>query len=197
MKRQRIKDTGRPVLAAFFALFFIVAAPSWARPAGLTAEYICSMGEHLPPDPGLEGQKTLGGSDTNHNGIRDDVERWIYATFPGKPIARAATLQLAGAMQNVMSAGPGADATMVSIFKKRITAALECLLATTDDGTQKLIFSDFQSIILNTPERAALIAGIEKTYPVVGVTFDQPSPAACAIALELLGHDCGKQPHAL
>ena len=38
-------------------------------------------GHTLPPDPGEEGKKTLLGIDVNNNGVRDDVERWIYMTY--------------------------------------------------------------------------------------------------------------------
>ncbi|MEK9161258.1 MAG: hypothetical protein AAB822_00685, partial [Patescibacteria group bacterium] len=31
------------------------------------------MGKNLPPDPGLEADKTTQGIDANKNGIRDDV----------------------------------------------------------------------------------------------------------------------------
>ena len=38
-------------------------------------------GHVLPPDPGEAGKKTLLGIDSNNNGVRDDVERWIYITY--------------------------------------------------------------------------------------------------------------------
>ncbi len=39
-------------------------------------------GHVLPPDPDPKiNDETLGGVDANHNGVRDDVERWIYKNF--------------------------------------------------------------------------------------------------------------------
>lgn len=39
----------------------------------------------LPPEPdSVENDATLGGVDSNSNGVRDDVERNIYATYPVK-----------------------------------------------------------------------------------------------------------------
>jgi hypothetical protein len=37
---------------------------------------------NLPPDPGAEGKKTLLGIDTDGDGVRDDIQRYIYLTYP-------------------------------------------------------------------------------------------------------------------
>ena len=37
----------------------------------------------LPPPEGEEGLKTLEGIDSNHDGVRDNVERYIKITFNG------------------------------------------------------------------------------------------------------------------
>ena len=39
-------------------------------------------GVNLPPDPGAEGKKTLLGIDTDGDGVRDDIQRYIYLTYP-------------------------------------------------------------------------------------------------------------------
>jgi len=36
----------------------------------------------LPPDPGKEGKETLLGIDTDGDGVRDDIQRYIYFTYP-------------------------------------------------------------------------------------------------------------------
>ena len=36
----------------------------------------------LPPDPGEAGKKTLLGIDTDGDGVRDDIQRYIYFTYP-------------------------------------------------------------------------------------------------------------------
>jgi len=36
----------------------------------------------LPPDPGKAGKKTLLGIDTDGDGVRDDIQRYIYFTYP-------------------------------------------------------------------------------------------------------------------
>ncbi len=59
-------------------------------------------GHTLPPDPGEEGKTTLLGIDSNNNGVRDDVEIWIYTTYD-KPIERAVFMQNAKAYQVVIA----------------------------------------------------------------------------------------------
>ena len=39
---------------------------------------------HLPPDPGQDANITMEGVDSNANGVRDDVERYIAYTYPGE-----------------------------------------------------------------------------------------------------------------
>lgn len=57
----------------------------------------------VPPDPGLDNDKTIAGIDSNNNGIRDDVERWIAQTYPNSAKMRAATAQMSLAMSKEMS----------------------------------------------------------------------------------------------
>lgn len=58
---------------------------------------------HLPPDPGAERDKTVAGVDSNGNGIRDDVERWIAQEYPSSARMRAATSQRALTLQKKMT----------------------------------------------------------------------------------------------
>ena len=57
------------------------------------------MGDNLPPDPGIEADKTIAGIDANNNGIRDDVELDVFKEYPNSAKTRAALLQYALALQ--------------------------------------------------------------------------------------------------
>lgn len=57
------------------------------------------MGKNLPPDPGVEADKTIAGIDANRNGIRDDVELAIFKEYPDSAKTRAVLLQYALALQ--------------------------------------------------------------------------------------------------
>ncbi|HAE36339.1 TPA: hypothetical protein DCX66_02760 [Candidatus Nomurabacteria bacterium] len=63
------------------------------------------MGKNLPPDPGIEADKTIQGIDMNFNGIRDDVELAIFKEYPKSAKTRAVLLQYALALQ-MMSIQP-------------------------------------------------------------------------------------------
>ena len=52
----------------------------------------------LPPDPGEPGKATVAGIDSNGNGVRDDVERWIGFTFQDS-VERQALAQAAKGLQ--------------------------------------------------------------------------------------------------
>jgi len=59
-------------------------------------------GHRLPPEPDPQvNNATLLGIDINNNGVRDDVERWIYSTYD-KSIERAVLMQRAKAYQIII-----------------------------------------------------------------------------------------------
>jgi hypothetical protein len=59
-------------------------------------------GHTIPPEPDPKVNKsTLLGIDSNNNGVRDDVERWIYKTY-SHPIERGIFMQSARAYNLVI-----------------------------------------------------------------------------------------------
>ena len=69
-------------------------------------------GHRLPPEPDPTiNNSTLLGIDSNNNGVRDDVERWIY-TYYSKPIEHAVMMQNAKAYQIVIQEPEKALETM-------------------------------------------------------------------------------------
>ncbi len=61
-------------------------------------------GHTLPPEPDPKiNNATLLGIDSNNNGVRDDVERWIYKTYKDKhPIHIDIAMQAARAYKKVL-----------------------------------------------------------------------------------------------
>ncbi|MFK7824117.1 MAG: hypothetical protein AB8G05_08170 [Oligoflexales bacterium] len=49
----------------------------------------------LPPDPGKKGKETLFGIDSDNDGLRDDIQRWIVFNYPEEPLIRKSLRQLA------------------------------------------------------------------------------------------------------
>ncbi len=92
-------------------------------------------GFKLPPEPDEDkNNETLLGLDFNHNGIRDDVERWIithYANDPKYPKTKTAiALQYAWASQRILE-----NPTMES--KKYLDDALDCMYYWANKETDK------------------------------------------------------------
>jgi len=59
-------------------------------------------GHTLPPEPDPKiNNSTLLGIDTNNNGVRDDVEQWIYQTYD-HPIERGIFMQSARAYNMII-----------------------------------------------------------------------------------------------
>ena len=97
-------------------------------------------GFKLPPKPDeKKNNETLLGIDFNHNGIRDDVERWVihhYANDPKYPKTKTAiALQYAWASQKILE-----NPTMES--KKYLDDALDCQYYWLNKKTQGLSGKD-------------------------------------------------------
>ncbi len=56
----------------------------------------------FPPDPGEYGKRTIAGIDSDRDGVRDDVQRWIYAFVPNEPKKQFALRQQARFFQKYM-----------------------------------------------------------------------------------------------
>jgi len=79
----------------------------------------------LPPDPGLAGQATLAGIDSDNDGVRDDVQRWITLTYPNSQKTRAALIQDTKEMQQILlDAADPVKSRNNAILESR---AIECL----------------------------------------------------------------------
>lgn len=81
----------------------------------------------LPPDPGEAGNQTVEGTDSNENGVRDDVERWIGHSYPSSEKTRAAQFQLAGAFQSMIIAGVSGNGSDALNLERSLSNASDCV----------------------------------------------------------------------
>jgi len=56
----------------------------------------------IPPDPGEAGKATLAGIDSDNDGVRDDIQRYIAITYPDSEKTREALSQYAKVIQNAL-----------------------------------------------------------------------------------------------
>jgi hypothetical protein len=80
----------------------------------------------LPPDPGEAGKVTVEGIDSDKDGIRDDVQRYIALTQIDNPGTRAALRQLAEMNQTFILGAEGSVESVLAI-DERLARSLSCL----------------------------------------------------------------------
>jgi len=109
----------------------------------------------FPPDPGNAGKRTLEGIDSDHDGLRDDVQRWIYARYPNDERKRKALRQMAISIQEDLN--PNLKDEDLETANSREKKAITCLQEVFDTGTYK--FEDYTELryleakVLNTAQR--------------------------------------------
>ena len=142
-------------------------------------------GHTLPPEPDPKiNNSTLLGIDSNNNGVRDDIERKVYATYP-KAIQRAVMLQAFRAEQKML-----ADPDMVDnakIWEKEISKSLNCrrylYLYKGQPRIKKMatITDDWQ---YNTKERVKLYINYNKALSGGVYSLDKPQLDDCEFDID-------------
>lgn len=107
----------------------------------------------LPPDPGDAGKATMAGVDSDGDGVRDDIERWIVLNYENSARIRAALYQEAVAIQQAIlssSNRPQAMAALNAEFGGRL-----CLAGLLNGGALPAgnLSDQLDSIALNTVAR--------------------------------------------
>ncbi len=69
-------------------------------------------GNGLPPDPGEPGKATLEGIDSDGDGIRDDIQRYIALTYPDSQKTRAALRQFTRALDKSILESPDEESAL-------------------------------------------------------------------------------------
>lgn len=81
--------------------------------------------DELPPDPGEAGKATLKGIDSDQDGLRDDIQRYIALTYPDSQKTRAALRQFTFAFQKATLESPDEESALHNV--ERMHRASECL----------------------------------------------------------------------
>jgi hypothetical protein len=69
-------------------------------------------GDQLPPDPGEAGKATLEGIDSDGDGLRDDIQRYIALTYPDSQKTRAALRQFALSLNKTTLESPNEESAL-------------------------------------------------------------------------------------
>jgi len=105
----------------------------------------------LPPDPGAAGKATLEGIDSDNDGVRDDVQRWIVMTYPNSEKTRASLTQEAKLDQQFILNAGDSNASL-STAKQMMNS--EACLAYVQPNDYYDLGIEFQAIFLNTYSRS-------------------------------------------
>src|SRR3989338_9125602 len=112
----------------------------------------------LPPEPDtVENNATLSGVDSNNNGIRDDVERAIYAKYKDNKRVAIAMLQYAKELQMEFTEVRNSE-TLVAVIQEE-GRGYSCV---NDDKKIK----EIESLVLNTNSRYQFGENIRRKYMV-------------------------------
>ena len=108
----------------------------------------------LPPDPGAAGETTLEGIDSDGDGVRDDVQRYIALQYPDSAKRRAALTQLAISLQEQLTSTQTREQAFIAAL--RSTRAIECLAYVDGNRDMQAINNDaisLQAEVLDTEMR--------------------------------------------
>ena len=105
----------------------------------------------LPPDPGEAGKQTLLGIDSDSDGVRDDIQRYIYFAYPDEEKVRVALTQVALEYQGLLSQSNDPDAAFN--HATRMSRHGECLDYIQGEAAADTLAA-LRAEILNTKERS-------------------------------------------
>lgn len=159
----------RLIYVAVFSLFLAVI--SFALPAcaeGVDQSIVAT----LPPDPGAAGKETLAGIDSDNDGVRDDVQRWIVMTYPNSQKTRAALRQYALTQQKFLL--NTADPIKTKNNSDLRGDAVHCLFYIRGNDAD-VILTELRAVFLNTGMRSR--AYLQADRHLSGMTGTLPSPS--------------------
>lgn len=117
------------------------------------------MGVNLPPDPGVEADKTVAGIDANNNGIRDDVELAVFKEYPNSAKTRAVLLQYVLALQMEVIQ-PIVNTTTATEVVREQSKGFQCIGSTIINSESQQAFEKLNNLVdfvknkqFNTEER--------------------------------------------
>lgn len=186
LREPRSTPTARPTDAAPVGSRTVLAQvrsiPNCADAIGASPigrECVPAALKDVPPDPGPEGASTPAGVDRNNNGVRDDIERWIAASYPESATLRAGLMQYARSQQTYSARRMNSPAEALAV-SARTSRAIACMVLTLGQGEAadaeaSRRFRAMQQLdlqFLDTPERLKLF--IENEKLLAGQVLESP-----------------------
>lgn len=166
--------------------FFIELASSPG--SYLTIEIVKDI--DLPPDPGDAGKETLLGIDIDNDGVRDDIQRYIYITYPTEEKVRLALTQITKNYQELLPYSGIPELAHENV--KKLTRSRVCLFFIKNDYRIAIdIRRALQAEILNTNERSTTYVKFENSLAGKTTTLppDNEWKDCCLFDVDSVGGD--------
>ena len=113
----------------------------------------------LPPDPGSAGSKEIACIDSDSDGLRDDVQRYIALEFRDSLPTRNAMTQVAIGQQGFLLASADSDEARQSATN--VVRGVECLYSIHGSDSRRVL-DGLNAQIVNTPKRLEAFFAAEK-----------------------------------
>jgi hypothetical protein len=105
----------------------------------------------LPPDPGEAGRRDLLGIDSDGNGVRDDIDRYIAFQFPDSERKRAALTQYAQELQIFLRDSDDKEKTIANAHAEKGQGCVEYVFWNVENRkSDETLLAE----VLNTPDRS-------------------------------------------
>lgn len=136
----------------------------------------------LPPDPGAAGKKTLAGIDSDQDGVRDDIQRFLAKEVGKDPVLYKRALQMARDAQQSLFVVATNDREKARAVANRWGVAKRCfdqINGHKEENYMKDIRfkKQFEAMIANTPER--MDSYIQYNDMLGGMVFYSPKILIC------------------
>lgn len=105
----------------------------------------------FPPDPGEAGKTTIAGVDSDNDGVRDDIQRFIVLKYGDSQKTKLVLKQTAIALQNILV--NSSDSAVAQENAERLSRAIECSHYISPDNAAD-INDQLRGEFLNTVERS-------------------------------------------
>ncbi len=157
----------------------------------LSCEKVPEIPSNIPesilevPDPGPENNKTLAGIDSDKDGIRDDVQRWINAHYHKKPNLQKALKQFARSRQIELLSAHDKEKSIKATHK--VVHDIDCIyyLIPQTKNARK-VSQNVTAIILNTSKRIDTSYDISHNFhgEVTGGPLDEDMRKHCHFKIQ-------------
>lgn len=137
-----------------------------AKPLPIDLTIIPETSDGLPPDPGEAGKETLLGIDSDLDGVRDDIQRYIVLTYPDQHNLQNALFQVSRTYQRMLD--PDLISGTEQDVANQVSKDIECLYYVNEDNAHKVLLS-LRAETLNTYERSKKYLAYDKNLS--GKTF--------------------------